>query len=130
MRWYETPLISRANGSAEVSKGGFPATSSGGGRCLGGGNSKTSNNKRKEDKEEIAAKQIPLHTEPTTFTPNGKPSPSPSMPPSSEKRQYLKKFMTLLVEMGFDELEAKTALEKSNNDVAKAIDFLQQRTDA
>ena len=65
----------------------------------------------------------------------GKP-PSPPPPPFNQQQSspspgstkafaYNKKFVTLLVEMGFPEEDSKRALENSDNDVARAIDILQ-----
>ena len=67
----------------------------------------------------------------------GKP-PSPPPPPINQQQSspspgstkafaYNKKFVTLLVEMGFPEEDSKRALENSDNDVARAIDILQAK---
>ena len=67
----------------------------------------------------------------------GKP-PSPPPPPFNQQQSspspgstkafaYNKKFVTLLVEMGFPEEDSKRALENSDNDVARAIDILQAK---
>jgi|ERR1712091_652031 NACalpha-BTF3-like transcription factor len=53
------------------------------------------------------------------------PSSSPGLANNTKAFPYNKKFITLLVEMGFPEEESKLALERSNNDVAAAIDILQ-----
>jgi NACalpha-BTF3-like transcription factor len=53
------------------------------------------------------------------------PSSSPGLANNTKAFPYNKKFITLLVEMGFPEEESKLALERSNTDVAAAIDILQ-----
>ena len=107
LKWWEVPVIARME-SGESQKSSTSTISStpnptikGVGRKLGKGK--------------------PPSPPPLPFN-QQQSSPSPG---STKAFAYNKKFVTLLVEMGFPEEDSKRALENSDNDVARAIDILQ-----
>ena len=129
-KWWEIPVVARMQ-SGESQLIQAPST---GGRRLGGGDAlstppqkqkKRNNNDDDDDDDE-------------EYTPDGLLKRKPSPPPSSASSTgggrerggksfpYSRKFLDLLVEMGFNAEESMKALELCDNDVARAIDELQK----
>ena len=107
LKWWEVPVVARMeSGESQKSSTSTP-TIKGVGRKLGKGK--------------------PPSPPPPLFNQQQQQSPSssPGLANNTKAFPYNKKFITLLVEMGFPEEESKLALERSNNDVAAAIDILQ-----
>jgi len=116
LKWWEVPVVARMeSGESQKSSTSTPnPTFKGAGRKLGKGKPPSPPPPPSFNQQQQQQQQ-----QQSSF------SPSSGSANNTKAFPYNKKFITLLVEMGFSEEESKRALEKTNNDVAGAIDILQ-----